>query len=94
MRGWKMHRFSLPLRAPLNLACGEPLKSRDGLFLLLLAEADGAGPEGELLGIGECCPLPGFHAESLTAAETQLLSAAATLCGRTLPRSVASLQHR
>ena len=86
-----MHRFSLPLRAPLNLACGEPLKSRDGLFLLLLAESDGAGPQGQLLGIGECCPLPGFHAESLAAAETQLLSAAATLCGRSLPRSVASL---
>jgi len=89
--GWRMHRFSLPLRAPLNLACGEPLKSRDGLFLLLLAESDGAGPQGQLLGIGECCPLPGFHAESLAAAETQLLSAAATLCGRSLPRSVASL---
>ena len=97
-----MHRFSLPLRAPLHLAHGEPLRSRDGLFLLLLAESDGAaptgpngcpegGPEGQLLGIGECCPLPGFHAESLAAAEMQLLSAAATLCGRSLPRSVASL---
>ena len=91
VRGWRMHRFSLPLRAPLNLACGEPLQSRDGLFLLLLAEADGAGAEGQLLGIGECCPLPGFHAEPLAAAEAQLLSAAAALCGRTLPRSVAAL---
>ena len=91
VRGWRMHRFSLPLRAPLTLACGEPLQSRDGLFLLLLAEADGAGAEGQLLGIGECCPLPGFHAEPLAAAEAQLLSAAAALCGRTLPRSVAAL---
>ena len=91
LRGWRVHRFSLPLRAPLNLACGEPLKDRDGLFLLLLAEADGADPKEQLLGIGECCPLPGFHAESLTAAETQILSAAATLCGRSLSRSVASL---
>ena len=91
VRGWRMHRFSLPLRAPLTLACGEPLQSREGLFLLLLAEADGAGAQGQLLGIGECCPLPGFHAEPLAAAEAQLLSAAAALCGRTLPRSVAAL---
>ena len=95
VRGWRLRRFSLPLRAPLALAHGAPLQSRDGCYLVLLADAEGGGSEvgvgAPLCGVGECCPLPGFHREAYADAEAQLVAAADALVGRWLPLSVGAL---
>ena len=80
--------FRLPLTAPLPLARGPPLTQREGCLLLL----SGCTEDGRsVCGIGELCPLPGFHTEGLEAATEQMREIAPWLAGRGLPLALAQL---
>uniref|UniRef100_A0A7S3T993 AB hydrolase-1 domain-containing protein n=1 Tax=Emiliania huxleyi TaxID=2903 RepID=A0A7S3T993_EMIHU len=80
--------FRLPLTAPLPLARGPPVTERAGVLLLV----EGMAADGRAVrGLGEVCPLPGFHSESLDEAAAQLRSVAHRLQGALLPFAVARL---
>ena len=91
--------FSLPLTAPLALARGVQLESREGALLLLSGAVDGGvrpsrdstDPRRVVHAVGELCPLPAFHAESLSEASEQLRRVCMALEGRDLPFELASL---
>ena len=84
----RMLPFRLPLTAPLPLARGPPLTQREGCLLLL----SGSTEDGRsVCGIGELCPLPGFHTEDFEAATEQMRTIAPWLAGRSLPLSLAQL---
>ena len=62
----RVQPFCLTLNSPLPLARGEPLTAREGLVLVLT----GTALDGRVVsGIGELCPLPGFHRETCAAHE-------------------------
>lgn len=63
--GAKLYRYRLGLRAPLRLGTLE-VTHRAGLLLALV------DTEGDVLGWGDCAPLPGFSEETLAEAEVQL----------------------
>jgi len=88
-----MRRYSLPLRSPLPTSklCG--ITERDGALLLLSGTTTTEGGTGErlLVGVGDLCPLPNRHTESLPDALGQLEAAAARLSGRRLPLGLARL---
>ena len=80
--------FRLPLTAALPLARGAPLIDRAGVLLLLEGVVEGGR---KVRGLGEICPLPGFHSESLDQATEQLGLVIDRLRGRELPEAVARL---
>ena len=77
--GHDLHRYSLPLTAPLRLK-GMVLHHREGLLLRL---TDGDGSEGW----GEASPLPGFSHEGLDGAERGLRDLAVRAMGREVTES-------
>ena len=100
--------FALPLTSALPLARGPPLERREGILLVLRGRAVERGAAAGAVGcgadvdaeatsvnaVGELCPLPGFHAESLAEASAQLAAAAQALRGQILPPDVAALGGR
>jgi len=63
---FKLFRYAIPLKAPVKLA-KTLMNKREGLILQITNE-DG------LFGFGEIAPLPGFSPESLSEAESEIMS--------------------
>jgi o-succinylbenzoate synthase len=64
----RLKSFDLELTEPLTLSREHTLRSRTGFLLLIELETS----NGRVAGVGEICPLPRFHKESLEEAEAQL----------------------
>lgn len=62
----------LTLKAPLLLSRGDPMPRRCGLLVVIEARLSQGAEEALFAGVGEVCPLPLFHKESLAEAEAQL----------------------
>jgi len=60
--------IKLMLKMPLLLSRGQPMSHRSGLLVVLQTQEDSR----VCTGVGEVCPLPMFHEESLSEAEAQL----------------------
>mmetsp|Transcript_9867 Transcript_9867/g.27604 ORF Transcript_9867/g.27604 Transcript_9867/m.27604 type:complete len:1197 (+) Transcript_9867:1-3591(+) len=60
--------LELALKAPLLLSRGDPMPRRSGILIVL----QGVLSDVCAAGVGEVCPLPMFHQESLAQAEEQL----------------------
>jgi len=60
----KHEDFSLPLKEPLVLSRGTSITTREGVLIYVAL--------GDAVGVGEICPLPGFHGESLEEAKRQI----------------------
>lgn len=91
--------IEVPLKAPLMLSRGDPMHQRRGVLVILqtrdkVLKAE-AGPAEDTMvtGIGEICPLPQFHRETLEEAERQLTKvlAAWQATPPTIPVTVAQL---
>jgi O-succinylbenzoate synthase len=59
-----IYRYRLPLVRPLKIGAAE-IRHREGLIL-------GLGDDTGHIGLGECAPLPGLHAETFSRANDQL----------------------
>ena len=82
--------FSLALTAPLPLSRGAALEARDGL-LIVVSAGEGIDGVATLAGVGELCPLPGFHDESYDDAARQLRRVSAAMRGQEVPPCLARL---
>lgn len=82
--GARVRRFSVALSPPLELSRGVPLAKREGLVLEI-------STMGGDVGLGECTPLPGFHAETTEECEGQLKQLCRSMVGRIIPRDVTRL---
>ena len=95
LTGTSSRPFQIALKAPLLLSRGDPMPRREGHLLVFTGSS--AGTEGPVhAGLGEVCPLPMFHRETLAEAQTQL---DAVLCAwaanpPVLPPALARLDGR
>lgn len=69
--------IEVALKVPLLLSRGDPMPLRSGVLAILQSDREtgfeGGAPQDALItGIGEICPLPQFHRETLEEAERQL----------------------